>query len=142
MHAILARETSNSAFSPKTAADGDAAGWVKKTEQRVQKAVEAIAGVQTWQREQDQERAQELMNRQTTIAAAVRALAESGAGTLMTRIHGDFHLGQVLVASAKFGRCARARACRFLQDYPELRLGRTSLTRRNPLCVGVNKEGK
>jgi maltose alpha-D-glucosyltransferase/alpha-amylase len=39
------------------------------------------------------------MNRQTTIAAAVRALAESGAGTLMTRIHGDFHLGQVLVAS-------------------------------------------
>jgi len=80
MHAILARETSNSAFSPKTAADGDAAGWVKKTEQRVQKAVEAIAGVQTWQREQDQERAQELMNRQTTIAAAVRALAESGAG--------------------------------------------------------------
>jgi maltose alpha-D-glucosyltransferase/alpha-amylase len=99
MHAILARETSNSAFSPKTAADGDAAGWVKKTEQRVQKAVEAIAGVQTWQREQDQERAQELINRQTTIAAAVRALAESGAGTLMTRIHGDFHLGQVLVAS-------------------------------------------
>jgi hypothetical protein len=26
-------------------------------------------------------------------------LAKSGAGTLMTRIHGDFHLGQVLVAS-------------------------------------------
>ena len=99
MHAILARETSNSAFSPKTADDGDAAGWVKKTEQRVQKAVEAIAGVQTWQREQDQERAQELVNRQTSIAAAVRALGESGAGTLMTRIHGDFHLGQVLVAS-------------------------------------------
>ena len=80
MHAILARETSNSAFSPKTADDGDATEWAKKTEQRVQKAVEAIAGVQTWQREQDQERAQELVNRQTTIAAAVRALAESGSG--------------------------------------------------------------
>src|SRR4029079_4662295 len=90
---------SNSAFSPKTADGGDAAGWAKKVEQRVQKAVEAITGVQTWQREQDQERAQELVNRQTSIAAAVRALAESGAGTLMTRIHGDFHLGQVLVAS-------------------------------------------
>ena len=99
MHAILARETSNSAFSPKTADDGDATGWAKKTEQRVQKAVEAIAGVQTWQREQDQERAQELVNRQTSIAAAVRALGESGRGMLMTRIHGDFHLGQVLVAS-------------------------------------------
>ena len=99
MHAILARETSNSAFSPKTADDRDATGWAKKTEQRLQKAVEAIAGVQTWQREQDQERAQELVNRQTSIAAAVRALGESGTGMLMTRIHGDFHLGQVLVAS-------------------------------------------
>jgi maltose alpha-D-glucosyltransferase/alpha-amylase len=99
MHAILARETSNSAFSPKTADEGDATGWAKKTEQRVQKAVEAIAGVQTWQREQDQERAQELVNRQTSITAAVRALGESGTGMLMTRIHGDFHLGQVLVAS-------------------------------------------
>ena len=99
MHAILARETSNSAFSPKTADDRDATGWAKKTEQRLQKAVEAIAGVQTWQREQDQERAQELVNRQTSIAAAVRALGESGRGMLMTRIHGDFHLGQVLVAS-------------------------------------------
>ena len=38
MHAILARETSNSAFSPETANDGDAAGWATKTEQRVQKA--------------------------------------------------------------------------------------------------------
>ena len=55
--------------------------------------------MQTWQREQDQERAQELVNRQTSIAAAVRALGESGRGMLMTRIHGDFHLGQVLVAS-------------------------------------------
>jgi len=99
MHAILARETTNSAFSPKTADDGDAIGWAKKTEQRFQKAVEAIAGVQTWQREQDHERAQELVNRQTSIAAAVRALGESGRGMLMTRIHGDFHLGQVLVAS-------------------------------------------
>jgi maltose alpha-D-glucosyltransferase/alpha-amylase len=99
MHAILARETSNSAFSPKTADDRDATGWANKTEQRVQKAVEAIAGVQTWQREQDQERAQELVNRQTIIAAAVRALGESGTGMLMTRIHGDFHLGQVSVAS-------------------------------------------
>ena len=29
----------------------------------------------------------------------MRNLAKSGVGALMTRIHGDFHLGQVLVAS-------------------------------------------
>jgi maltose alpha-D-glucosyltransferase/alpha-amylase len=33
------------------------------------------------------------------LTAAVRKLAKSGTGTLMTRVHGDFHLGQVLVAS-------------------------------------------
>src|SRR4029077_17513817 len=95
LHAILARGTSHSAFSPETADDRDATGWAKKTEQRVQKAVEAISGVQTWQREQDQERAQELVNRQTSIAAAVRALGESGQGMLMTPTHGAFTLGPV-----------------------------------------------
>ena len=29
----------------------------------------------------------------------MRNLSKSGAGTVKTRIHGDFHLGQVLVAS-------------------------------------------
>ena len=34
-----------------------------------------------------------------SITLAVRDLATSAAGTVKTRIHGDFHLGQVLVAS-------------------------------------------
>src|SRR5262249_33739217 len=55
--------------------------------------------LQIWERDQDRERAQALLRRRTSIVAAVRALAKAGAGTLMTRIHGDFHLGQVLVAS-------------------------------------------
>jgi predicted trehalose synthase len=60
------------------------------------KAVEAIA-VQTWR-----------VNRIRTCTElepadqyrSSRACAgQSGTGMLMTRIHGDFHLGQVLVAS-------------------------------------------
>ena len=42
---------------------------------------------------------QTLLSQSEGIVAAIRNLAKSGAGTLMTRIHGDFHLGQVLVAS-------------------------------------------
>jgi maltose alpha-D-glucosyltransferase / alpha-amylase len=99
MHAILARETSEAAFAPEVANTSDAAGWAKNTEERIQKAFGAIAQLQTWERDQDRERAQKLLSQRASIAAAVRNLANTGAGTVKTRIHGDFHLGQVLIAS-------------------------------------------
>jgi maltose alpha-D-glucosyltransferase/alpha-amylase len=99
MHTILAVETPNAAFAPETAEPADASDWAKRTEERLQMAFEAIANLQRLEREQDRERAQALLQRRTSILSAVRALAKSGAGSLMTRIHGDFHLGQVLVAS-------------------------------------------
>jgi maltose alpha-D-glucosyltransferase / alpha-amylase len=99
MHAILARETSDPAFAPEAADDNDAANWAQKTEERIQIAFEGLSGWQTWKRELDRERAQALLSQRTQIGGAVRSLAKAGAGTLKTRIHGDFHLGQVLVAS-------------------------------------------
>ena len=99
MHAILARETSEAAFAPEVANTSDAANWAKNTEDRIQKAFGAIAQLQTWERDKDRERAQKLLSQRASIAAAVRNLASSAAGTVKTRIHGDFHLGQVLVAS-------------------------------------------
>jgi maltose alpha-D-glucosyltransferase/alpha-amylase len=99
MHAILARETSNAAFAPETADAADAADWGRKTEERLQRAFDALAHLRSWERDQDRERAQALLNRRASITAAVHSLAESGMGSLMSRIHGDFHLGQVLVAS-------------------------------------------
>jgi maltose alpha-D-glucosyltransferase / alpha-amylase len=99
MHAILARETSEPAFAPEVANTSDAAAWAKNAEERLQRAFGAIAQLQTWERDQDRERAQKLLSQHASIAAAVRNLANSGAGTVKTRIHGDFHLGQVLVAS-------------------------------------------
>jgi maltose alpha-D-glucosyltransferase/alpha-amylase len=99
MHAILSRETPDAAFVPAVADAVDAANWARKTNERIQTAFEGIADLQTWQRDQDRERAQTILSQREDILAAVRTLAKSGAGTLMTRIHGDFHLGQVLVAS-------------------------------------------
>jgi maltose alpha-D-glucosyltransferase / alpha-amylase len=99
MHAILARETSDAAFAPETAEAADAASWAKRTEERLQKAFDSVSDLQKWERDQDRERAQTLLSRRASVTTAVRALAESGAESLITRIHGDFHLGQVLVAS-------------------------------------------
>jgi maltose alpha-D-glucosyltransferase/alpha-amylase len=99
LHAILSRETTDPAFAPKVADASDAANWARKTEERIQTAFEGISRLQTWQRDQDRDRAQTLLSQSEGTIAAIRNLAKSGAGTLMTRIHGDFHLGQVLVAS-------------------------------------------
>jgi maltose alpha-D-glucosyltransferase/alpha-amylase len=75
-----------------------AAYRARKTEERIQIAFKGISRLQTWERDEDRDRAQTLPSQSEDIVAAVRNLAKSGAGTLMTRIHGDFHLGQVLVA--------------------------------------------
>ena len=99
MHAVLARQTADAAFAPEVADAEDAGGWVKKTEQRLDKAFLAIEKMRDWTTEQDGECAKQLLGQRPRVVTAVKNLAKAGAGTLMTRIHGDFHLGQVLVAS-------------------------------------------
>ncbi len=99
MHRILAGAAGESAFAPETATAADVTQWVEKIETRVAKAIDAVAGHKTWEREQDGERAKALLDRHDAIVASVRNLAKFGVDTLKTRIHGDFHLGQVLVAS-------------------------------------------
>jgi maltose alpha-D-glucosyltransferase/alpha-amylase len=99
MHAILARDTADPAFTPEFASAADSAGWANKAEERLQKAFDAIAQLETWERRADQERARKLLGQRAGIIAAVRNLSKSGVGALKTRVHGDFHLGQVLVAS-------------------------------------------
>ena len=99
MHAVLARETSEEAFKPRLAKSADAESWTDKSEERIAKAFDSIARHQNWEREQDRERAKTLLSMRGTLVARIRRLAKSGVGTLLTRIHGDFHLGQVLVAS-------------------------------------------
>ena len=99
MHAILAGDTPDPAFTPEFASAADSAGWANKAEERLQQAFDAIAQLQTWELQADQKRAQKLLGQRAGIIAVVRNLSKSGAGALKTRIHGDFHLGQILVAS-------------------------------------------
>jgi maltose alpha-D-glucosyltransferase / alpha-amylase len=100
MHSVLSRDTADEAVAPKMAEPADAALWVQKIEERVEKAYDAIGHHHDWERDQDRERAKALLGVRGAVVAGIRRLAKSGTRTLMTRIHGDFHLGQVLVASA------------------------------------------
>jgi maltose alpha-D-glucosyltransferase / alpha-amylase len=63
------------------------------------KALDLIARREEWDRQQDRERVQSLLDRRQPIKNVVRRLAKLSDGALLIRTHGDFHLGQVLVAS-------------------------------------------
>jgi maltose alpha-D-glucosyltransferase/alpha-amylase len=99
MHVVLAQPTDDPAFAPTTAAAGDVEAWIERATGFLDRAFDAIAQRKGWDNEQAEADASALLGRRETLTEAVRRFARKGEGALMTRIHGDFHLGQVLVAS-------------------------------------------
>jgi maltose alpha-D-glucosyltransferase/alpha-amylase len=99
MHLVLAQSTDDQAFAPAVATAADASGWAERAEQRLQEALDAISERGSWERSEDEQRTKELLALRKPLASAIRRLAQSGKGSVITRVHGDFHLGQVLVAS-------------------------------------------
>jgi maltose alpha-D-glucosyltransferase / alpha-amylase len=98
MHAVLARDTDDPPFAPEAAA---ADVVVQLAEQAERQLTAAFAALQA-QTELDEAARQDLaavMESRERLAAMVSVLARSGLGATMTRIHGDLHLGQVLVAN-------------------------------------------
>jgi maltose alpha-D-glucosyltransferase / alpha-amylase len=99
MHASLAADTEDPAFKPAPATAEDGLQWAAAVKRRLELAIDALSHFQAWGREQDRERARFLAEKKESIASIIDACAASAEGALMTRVHGDFHLGQVLIAS-------------------------------------------
>ncbi|HYX01654.1 MAG TPA: maltose alpha-D-glucosyltransferase, partial [Reyranella sp.] len=99
MHVVLARPTDDPAFAPQKAAADDIALWLERAEGLLAQAIDAIAQRKSWDNEEVDANANMLLERREELAETLRRLGRRGEGSLMTRIHGDFHLGQVLVAS-------------------------------------------
>jgi Domain of unknown function (DUF3416)/Phosphotransferase enzyme family len=98
MHKFLAQPTDDPAFSPLIAEAGELASWRDRARTELDAAF-AVLKSHPWERAEDAKRAVELLQRRTGLLAAIEELPRIAAGAPMTRIHGDFHLGQVLVAS-------------------------------------------
>jgi maltose alpha-D-glucosyltransferase/alpha-amylase len=99
MHQVLARPSDNPDFAPVSAGQQDVQAWAERATLLVEEALAVLEHQQNWPQERDRQRAAHLVSLKRDLVAAVRALARHGAGSRMTRIHGDFHLGQVLIAS-------------------------------------------
>ena len=84
---------------PETAAAETAGQWAEQAEHQLAAAFAALDAQTTWE---DAEAARDLAAVTAVrdrLVATVHELARSGPGATLTRIHGDLHLGQVLVAN-------------------------------------------
>ena len=98
MHAILALPSDNSDFSPEAAGPDRTEAWAAQAEEQLTRAFNALGARQDWPEDAAQDLGR-VMAIRDQLAQAVRELAAKGVGSTVTRIHGDLHLGQVLVAN-------------------------------------------
>ncbi|WP_212631157.1 maltose alpha-D-glucosyltransferase [Pseudomonas sp. KB-10] len=97
MHAVLARPVENPDFGYQLSAEQDSARWAESITAQLQEALQALSRQRDALSPATAEQADWLLAREKPLLQAVARLATQAAGGLRIRVHGDLHLGQVLV---------------------------------------------
>ncbi|ARP86437.1 maltose alpha-D-glucosyltransferase [Bordetella genomosp. 9] len=100
LHATLAQPCDDPAFTPHEATAADARKRAADVIAMFDSALKQLKENSSRLDASSNEKAQRLMEQRETVVDTIKSLAEHEAGTLHIRIHGDFHLGQVLVAQS------------------------------------------
>ncbi len=98
LHAVLAKPTDDPAFMPERVDADETTAWAKAASLEVDRALQTLQKFTAWKDDAEQAAAKELITLRDPLGDKIRELAEAGVGTLRTRLHGDFHLGQILVS--------------------------------------------
>ncbi len=100
LHGLLSQPTDRPEFSPEPADAAVLDEWASGAIEQIDRALSMLAGITTWPDEVTAAQAQQVLSHADALRDAARSLARQGAGSLQTRVHGDFHLGQVLVVQS------------------------------------------
>jgi maltose alpha-D-glucosyltransferase/alpha-amylase len=98
LHVALASPSDDPAFAPEPATPEQVQAWTEGTLALLASALDLLAQRVDQLTDDTRELARSLLERREALTDAVAKLVPTDAGALRTRIHGDFHLGQVLVA--------------------------------------------
>lgn len=98
LHNALALPTNDPAFAPEPSNDSDIAAWEVRVVAQYEMALKVLAD-QPNQTSQDLEAFNYLVAHHDEVLSHIHQMVQNGKNHLRTRIHGDFHLGQVLVIS-------------------------------------------
>ena len=102
LHCALARRTGDPAFDPEPAAEADFAQWGRSARDQALATLELLDLRRNQLPAPCRDAAERLLARRERLLARVAQAAAPAPGMLKTRYHGDYHLGQVLLASNDF----------------------------------------
>ncbi|MET0428428.1 MAG: putative maltokinase, partial [Microvirga sp.] len=97
LHAALASPTEDPAFAPIEADPGEIEAWKSRARDQITSALDIVSGLRASLDPETAALADDVLAQRQALGEAIDGLAAAGRGTLLTRIHGDFHFGQVLV---------------------------------------------
>jgi maltose alpha-D-glucosyltransferase/alpha-amylase len=102
MHAALATPTDDKAFAAEPIGEKDIQAWVETARKQVDVGLAALERQLGELPEAQRDAAERLLSERGRVDALLDRLAELPAGGTKIRVHGDYHLGQVLVAEEDF----------------------------------------
>jgi maltose alpha-D-glucosyltransferase / alpha-amylase len=98
LHAALALPSDDPDFAPATAGEHEAEAWRKQLQTELSGCLDLLADIRPNLDPACARYIDPLLAQREKLMAAASALSGSLVGAIETRVHGDFHLGQVLVA--------------------------------------------
>jgi maltose alpha-D-glucosyltransferase / alpha-amylase len=102
LHRAFGIETDDPDFKPEPIGGGDVKGWVDGVKKLAQSAFAQLDKATAGAPDALTSSIETLLKRKDECLAAIDALASGPISAAKTRIHGDYHLGQVLVAKNDF----------------------------------------
>jgi len=102
LHQVLARPSTDPAFRPEKIASRDLAKWKRQVRGQAQSAFRALKAVRPRLADDVRARVDLLIGRRDDVMNRLDALIPSQVDAVKTRVHGDLHLGQVIVAQDDF----------------------------------------
>ncbi|KQQ55831.1 alpha-amylase [Pseudomonas sp. Leaf127] len=97
MHQVLAAPTDNPDFAVENTSADEARDTARRVQAQIERALKLLEQRKGDLQAEDRQRVDSLLTQREHIQAHVLTLAEASAGGLRMRVHGDLHLGQVLV---------------------------------------------
>lgn len=98
LHVALVQPTENEDFKPARMSNADAGRWGDAAKKQIQESLTILEETQESLAPEVGRQIGPLVERREELLKLAEYLAKAGVGTLKIRNHGDFHLGQVLVA--------------------------------------------